>query len=101
MLVAMVPSAIHLRASGVGGGYVDPANMSEVASLVGCDPTDMTVLRYGEKAVMFLSKSIQTERSAPVNKSATIAVDRLNGIPVAIRGDVVVFPNGIPGHLRE
>ncbi len=96
-----MPSAIHLCAAGVGGGYVEPANMSEVASLVGCDPTDITVLRYGKRAVMFLSKSLQIERSAPVNKSATIAVDRLNGIPVVVRGDVVVFPNGIPGHLRE
>lgn len=77
--------------------YVEPSSLLEVAELVRCDVGDLTFLPYGEnnRSVMWMSRSSQVDVDVPLNKGAMVVVQRIHGLPMAVRGSVVAFPHGM------
>lgn len=73
-----------------------PSSMIEVAELIGCPVDDLTVLPYGMTGKMVMSRSRQIDHMIEVNRNATFVLDKIHGLPLAIRGPAVCFPHGIP-----
>jgi hypothetical protein len=79
---------------GSGSCRVLPSSLVEVAELIGCEPTDLTSLRFGENGVVWMSKSRQLERETPPNRNAAVVLMKIHQLPVPLRGVVVFFPHG-------
>jgi len=68
-----------------------PDGEKEIAGLLAISQDDLTSLDYGpgQKSRVWMSRSLQRDREAPVNRPVSHGL-KINGIGVAIRGDVVV-----------
>lgn len=75
---------------------VEPSSLVEVAELIGCSIEDLTPMYYGPKGEgrMWMARPCQTDKAAPPNKTASLIMQRFNGIPMLVRGNVVAFPHG-------
>lgn len=88
--------AIWLTATGEGGGYVEPKTLDEVAALLKVTAPELTQLQYGTGCVMFMVQATQLDRDMAPNRGALLVLERIHGLRVAPRGDVVCFPRGLP-----
>lgn len=70
------------------------ASLEEVAALLGCDPDGLTSIPYGVGAELFMVAEAQLD-DTPINRNASLVVQRYSQIPVAIRGAAVAFPEGV------
>jgi hypothetical protein len=71
------------------------ASLEELAALLACAPDDLTSLPYGPDATLYMVAPAQRD-DTPINRNASLVVQRFGGIRVAIRGDAVAFPEGTP-----
>lgn len=88
--------AVWLASGGTGGGYVEPKTLDEVAALLRVTAPELTQIHYGARGVMFMVQASQFDRQIEPNKSASLVLQRVHGLPVWPRGDVVCFPRGLP-----
>jgi hypothetical protein len=70
------------------------ASLEAVAALLECDPDELTSLPYGPNAELYMVASAQLD-DTPINRNASLVVQRYSGITVAIRGAAVAFPEGV------
>lgn len=74
-------------------GKVEPVLLSgdqDIVELLEIDASDLTSLSFGIKSTMWMSRSKQLDRDAPVNRPATDALRLVNGLGIVIRGPVIV-----------
>jgi hypothetical protein len=81
--------ATYLIPMAGGHSRVLPAGEQEIAELIEVPLDDLTDLPFGRKSKMWMSRSKQIDDAAPINRSASHAL-KLNGLPIAVRGPVVV-----------
>jgi hypothetical protein len=67
-----------------------PSGDQDRAELLEIDISDLTTLSFGIKSTMWMSRSKQLDRDLPINRPATDALRITNGLPIAIRGPVIV-----------
>jgi len=68
-----------------------PDGEKEIAELLEIAQDDLTSLDYGVggKSRVWMSRSLQRDREAPVNRAVSHGL-KLNGLDLAIRGNVIV-----------
>ena len=88
-------NAVLLTAAGEGSKRLLVMTREEAAEVLGIELSDMTFLPVGKGSVMYMSRQAQRRDCAP-NRSATLAVQRVAGLSVSLRGDVLSFPRGEP-----
>lgn len=81
-------------ARGDGSCRVLPCSMGEVAELLDCTTDDLTFLRYGERGVVWMSRSRQLDRETEINRNAAVVIAKIHQKPVYLRGSVLFFPHG-------
>jgi len=69
-----------------------PDGEKEIAELLEIAQDDLTSLDYGVggKSRVWMSRSLQRDREAPVNRAVSHGL-MLNGLDLAIRGNVIVY----------
>lgn len=67
-----------------------PSGDRDRVELLEIEPSDLTTLSFGIKSTMWMSRSKQLDRDAPVNRPATDALRLVNGLALVIRGPVIV-----------
>ena len=69
--------------------HVLPSGEQEIAELIETPLEDLTDLPFGARSKMWMSRSMQIDHEAPINRAASHAL-KLSGLEIAIRGPVVV-----------
>jgi len=67
-----------------------PSGDRDLVELLEIDDADLTSLSFGIGSKMWMSRSKQLDRDAPVNRPATDALRLVNGLSIVIRGPVIV-----------
>ena len=77
-----------------GSKRVSVASLEEAARLIGTDAGDVTTLPYAN-GEMAMSQRAQLD-DTPVNRNASLVVQKLGGVKVGVRGTAIAFPKGLP-----
>jgi len=75
---------------GTAGDVVCGSSDEEVATLIGVAASDVTWLAFGVRSKMWMSRSQQIDKEAPVNRVASMSIAQGSNLAIAIRGPVVV-----------
>lgn len=72
------------------------ATVAEAASRLGAAPDDLSWLPYAGGGAVVMRQSTQMDDEAELNTRAAFLLERTLGGRIAVRGDVLVFPDGLP-----
>jgi hypothetical protein len=88
--------AVFLSLDATRSRHVDISNEGEAVQLLGVEPNDLTALPFGAVGQqMLMSASAQLD-DTPINREASLVIQRVGGVSVAVRGGAISFPRGVP-----